>query len=81
MRPGQPIFGETTHGGWYLAPSQLKTLLVKGGIPVTPPAGGSDGGGLSTAAVAGIATGIAVLLLAALSLFFLHRRPGAAEAT
>jgi hypothetical protein len=80
MRPGQPIFGETTHGGWYQAPNQLKTLLVKGGLPAAPPAAGSDGGGLSTAAVAGIASGIAALLLAALSVF-LRRRPGAAEAT
>lgn len=82
MRPGQPIFGQTTHGGWYRAPSQLKTLLVKGGLPATPPANGSDGsGGLSAGAIAGIASGIAVLLLAALSVFFLRRRPGAAEAT
>jgi len=37
MRPGQPIFGATTTGGWYYAGGALKQTLVRAGLPRAAP--------------------------------------------
>ena len=45
--PGQRFWTtQRTHGGWYVATWEpLKEQLVAAGLPATPPAVGSDGGG------------------------------------
>jgi hypothetical protein len=43
--PGQRFFGtESTRGGWYRASSELKTTLVRAGLPASPPSSGESGG-------------------------------------
>jgi hypothetical protein len=43
--PGQRFFGtESTRGGWYRASPELKTTLVRAGLPTSPPSGGESGG-------------------------------------
>jgi hypothetical protein len=43
MKPGQPIFGATTNGGWYRGGDALKRTLAQAGFPATaPPAEGTD---------------------------------------
>jgi hypothetical protein len=37
MRPGQPIFGAATTGGWYYAGGVLKQTLVRAGLPKAAP--------------------------------------------
>jgi len=37
LRPGQPIFGATTTGGWYYAGGVLKQTLVRAGLPKAAP--------------------------------------------
>jgi len=65
MKPGQPIFDMTTHGGWY-RDSALKRTLVSLGLPAKAPSASSDGTswtlptGLAFAALLAVA---AVLLL------------------
>lgn len=51
MRPGQPIFGARTTGGWYPAGAALKELLVRAGLPKSTPRASS---GTNFALVAGI---------------------------
>jgi len=45
MKPGQAIFGTTTHGGWYRGGDVLKRTLARAGFPVTAPAAPGDGWG------------------------------------
>jgi len=71
MKPGQPIFDMTTHGGWYRNPD-LKRTLVRLGLPTTAPDASSDG--TSWTLPAGL--GVAALLLVAAALFFWHRQRG-----
>jgi hypothetical protein len=70
-KPGQPFWAgeQGTHGGWYIAPPDLKARLVDAGLPSTAPSVGSDHEWLpawpaSTAivvalAVVGLALGVA----------------------
>ena len=79
-KPGQRFWdrGQTTHGGWFLASSALRTTLD---LPAQPPAaGGGDGSGwLRWVAIAiTIAAGLA--LAGVLSVVALRRRPGPATA-
>jgi hypothetical protein len=66
MRPGQPIYGATTTGGWYPGGLALKQTLVQLGLPKAPRAST----GTNYALVAGlgipgvlVALGIAALLV------------------
>lgn len=75
MKPGQPIFGMTTHGGWFRAEG-LKRTLVRQGLPAraalapAPDSTSSSSGGI--ALIAGI--GIPGALLAMGAGVFLARR-------
>ena len=37
-RPGQPLYGRTTPGGWFRVLPTVKPLLVRRGLPATAPA-------------------------------------------
>jgi hypothetical protein len=76
VRPGQPIFDMTSHGGWYRPPAALRTTLVALGLPRQSPS--LKEAGLGTGAWAGIAAGCALLLAAAA--FLLRRHRGTEEA-
>jgi hypothetical protein len=67
-RPGQPIFGTSTLGGWYRNP-ELKRTLVSLGLPAQAPSAGS---GTSYALVAGLAA--AGVLVVAVLWFGLRQR-------
>ena len=70
MRPGQPIFGATTTGGWYPAGVALKELLIRSGLPRSVPRASS---GANLGLVAGI--GIpGALALAGAALLVARRR-------
>jgi hypothetical protein len=70
MKPGQPIFGARTTGGWYPAGAALKELLVSAGLPKSAPRASS---GTNFALVAGI--GIpGALVLAGAALLVARRR-------
>ena len=62
MKPGQPIFDMTTHGGWY-RDAGLKRTLVGIGLPAKAPSA-SDGRSwtLPTGLAAAALVGVAVLL-------------------
>ena len=69
MKPGQPIFGMTTRGGWFRAYG-LKRLLPQQGLPTRAPSGSS---GSNLALLAGI--GIpGALVLSGTAMFFRRRR-------
>jgi hypothetical protein len=72
MKPGQPIFGTTTHGGWYRAVG-LKRTLVRQGLSVTAP-GASSG---KLALVAGIGVPGALVALGAAAFLARRRHQGA----
>jgi len=79
MSPGQSFFGgQKTHGGWFLAPSSLRTSLVASGLPASVPSGDSGSGWAlpwgATTLVAGL------LLLLALITAAMRRRPRPAGA-
>jgi hypothetical protein len=67
-RPGQPIFGTSTLGGWYRNP-ELKRTLVSLGLPAQAPSAGS---GTSYALIAGLAA--AGVLVVAVLWFGLRQR-------
>jgi hypothetical protein len=71
MKPGQPIFGMTTHGGWYRA-AGLKRTLVSLGLPAKAP--GARSGGSSWTLPAGLAA--AGLVVAAAVLLLWRRQRG-----
>jgi hypothetical protein len=68
-RPGQPIFGASTRGGWYRDP-ELKRTLVSLGLPTRAP---SDGSGFNYTLVFGL---IGAGLLGAAALLFMRRQRG-----
>ncbi len=68
-KPGQPIFGMSTRGGWYRDP-QLKRTLVSLGLPTSAP---SDGSGFNYTLVFGL---IGAGLLGAAALLFVRRQWG-----
>ena len=70
VRPGQPIFGMTTRGGWYRAHG-LKQTLVRNGLPATAPAGSSSA---NLALVAGIGIPGALAVLGAAGFLATRRR-------
>lgn len=75
MKPGQPIFGMTTRGGWFRAEG-LKRTLVRQGLPTRAPlARAQDGASSSSGSIALIAgVGIPGALLAMGAGVFLARR-------
>jgi hypothetical protein len=76
MKPGQPIFGAKTTGGWYPAGVALKDLLVRAGLPRSAPRAASASSGTNLALVAGI--GIpGALVLAGAALLVARRRSSA----
>ena len=80
MAPGQPIFGATTNGGWFVADESLRSTLVQAGLPKSAPSASSGDSALSflwdtkTLAIAG------VLVLLGLTVGAIRRRPGPAQA-
>jgi hypothetical protein len=67
MKPGQPIFGTGSWGGWYRGGADLKRTLVRAGLPRTsprPPAGGDSSGLLLGIGIPGavLLTGAAFLV-------------------
>jgi hypothetical protein len=38
MQPGQKLWDQTTHGGWYRGTADLRRMLVRAGLPETAPA-------------------------------------------
>ena len=79
-KPGQRFWdrGQTTHGGWFLTTSAVRTTL---GLPAQPPAAGADDGSGWLRWVALAITIAAVLaLIGVLSVVALRRRPGPATA-
>jgi hypothetical protein len=76
MRPGQPIFGMATHGGWYRAEG-LKRTLVRQGLPARAPRASSSSSSANLGLVAGIGIpGALVAVGAALFVARRHRRAG-----
>jgi hypothetical protein len=76
MRPGQPIFGATTTGGWYYAGGALKQILVRAGLPkaapkAAPSAPASSGSNIALFAGIGIPGALA---LAGAALLVARRR-------
>src|ERR1043166_343499 len=67
MKPGQPIFGMATIGGWYRAYG-LKRTLVKQGLPAQPANSGSSRSSLALLAIPG------ALLVGGTALFLKRRR-------
>ena len=81
MEPRQEIFEtEGTRGGWYLAEIALKDLLVKAGLPATPPGTNSadDAAAVSARTVLLLSAMTALLLLAAALVLRRRARPAAA---
>jgi hypothetical protein len=79
-KPGQRFWdrGQTTHGGWFLATSALRTTL---GLPEQAPAtGGDDGSGWLRWVAAAITIAAGLSLVGVLTLVALRRRPGPATA-
>ena len=80
MAPGQPIFGQTTRGGWFISDNSLRSTLVQAGLPRNPPSASSGDSAFSflwdlkTLAIAG------VLVLLGFAVGAIRRRPGPAQA-
>ena len=75
--PGQRFFGtRSTVGGWYRASPELKTRLVRAGLPESAPSGGGSGGDGTSFVDFWPAIGVALILglTAALSVL-VRRRP------
>jgi hypothetical protein len=76
MEPGQKIWDQKTHGGWFRGTSQLKTRLVAAGLPRNDPESGRKTAGSRTGSrkvsiALGTGAGVA---LAAGALLLLRRR-------
>jgi len=76
MKPGQPIFGMATAGGWYANP-ELKRTLVSLGLPVAAPGRTS---GTNFALMAGLGVPGAVVA-AGLAIVLAKRRRGSGVET
>jgi hypothetical protein len=80
-KPGQPVFGSTTHGGWFAAGAALKQTLVAAGLAPRAPKTGSSSFFSSTSGVlALVASAASLLLLGWLAPRLLRRRPPSAPA-
>ena len=73
MKPGQPVFGNETLGGWYRATESFKQTLVSMGLPKSAP--GTSGGGSSFEPTANWLAIALVVLLAGAMLVAVRRRP------
>jgi hypothetical protein len=76
MEPGQQIWDQKTHGGWYRAgslSSELREMLVNAGLPKTAPAVGNRNASHLREMRIALGTG-AGLVLAGGALLFLRRR-------
>lgn len=74
MKPGQPVFGTTTRGGWFAGGSALRRTLVQAGLPARAPRASS---GASLAVLAGLGIpGALVLAGAAVFVTLRGRRAG-----
>jgi hypothetical protein len=76
--PKQPFFGtEETRGGWYVASTSfLEDALVQAGLPKKTPTGG-NGSTIPWMVVGSLAAIGGVLLLGAVAIFVIRRRPQA----
>src|SRR6266496_3194443 len=52
-KPGQPVFDQTTRGGWYKASDSLREELISLGLPKKAPLAASGGGGAAGSAAGG----------------------------
>jgi hypothetical protein len=66
--------GQEAHGGWFLAQPELKSVLVRAGLPRTAQVGRRSSGS-SMGLWAGGAAGMTLLLLALAYVFYRRRRP------
>ena len=82
-KPGQPFWGsQKTYGGWYQAPSSLRTTLVAAGLPRRASAVSSAGSsGLSTGATVALAVAIGLVPIPAASFLVVRRRRRRGENT
>src|SRR5437870_8262337 len=79
-KPGQRFWdrGQTTHGGWFLTTSAVRTTL---GLPAQPPSTSTgDGTGWLRWVALAITIAAGLALVGVLSLVALRRRPGPATA-
>ncbi len=74
-KPGQRFFEtERTHGGWYVAHPDLKTMLVKAGLPPAAPAARSAETTTVSREMTALVAVLACVLLLAAGLAFAARR-------
>jgi len=73
MKSGQKIFYGATRGGWFESP-MLKQILVKAGLPATPPSTTSNSSSFVSGGRLGALAGGAALLIAIGSVIFMRRR-------
>ena len=74
-RPGQRFFdGQRTRGGWFVASSDLETVLVEAGLPPTPPSPASDGWSPLDPSPLTVALAAAALAVAGASAAVVRRR-------
>jgi hypothetical protein len=75
MEPGQKIWSQTTHGGWYRGTATLKTRLVAAGLPRADPVARRTSAGTHTGTrQLSIAFGAAGVALVAAGAVLLRRR-------
>jgi hypothetical protein len=75
MRPGQKLWDQTTHGGWYRGTAELRKMLVRAGLPTTAPAT-TRSRGVSEMKKVSIAAGAGVGIVLAAGAAMLFRRKG-----
>jgi hypothetical protein len=80
MASGQPIFGQTTHGGWYVSDTSLHSTLVRAGLPRNAPSSSSGDSALSFLRDTKTFAIVGVLVLLGLTVGAIRRRPGPAQA-
>ena len=65
MKPGQKFWeSDRTYGGWYVASADLKSTLVRAGLPAKPPSQASAGF-WTVGVISGIASVLALIALVA----------------
>jgi hypothetical protein len=70
MEPGQPLWSQKTHGGWFRAAPELKPTLIEAGLPKKAPATHER---VANARKLALGAGAGVVLAAG-ALFLLRRR-------
>jgi hypothetical protein len=71
MEPGQPVYADKTHGGWFQAGPELKQTLVAAGLPSSATGASSGSSDFPTALVSLLT---AFLLFAMATALIIHRR-------